>query len=257
MIGRVAIADRGKAHDEMSLIEIPGFAILTAQIGAAFARRRLMIRQVTEMLLNQIEHLLVTQITRGGNDHIARGIMRLHVAHHCFALHRGDKAFRAECRATHRLVAKCGFLKMIENDVVRRIIGLADFLQDYAAFALDFLLQKRAVGQDVADDIDAQRQIFFQQLDVIGRLLTRRIGVYMATDILDLLGNASRRAAPCTLESHMFEKMGNAVFLGSFVTCSGSDIGAEGNGFDAFHPFGHDGKAIGRVVTVIGSVIEW
>ncbi len=230
----------------MGLIEIAGFAMFTAKIGAAFAFGLLMVWQIAEMILHKVEHLLVMQIASSSDYHVARSIMRLHVTHHGFALHRCDEALGAQCRAAHGLIAKRRFLKIIENDVVRRVIGLTDFLQDHAALTLDFLFQKRAVGQDIADDIDAQRQVFLQQFDVIGRLLTRRIGVDVAADILDFFRDARRAAALRALEGHMFEKMRNAVFFGGFITRAGGDIGAEGNGFDAFHPFGHDGKAIGK-----------
>ena len=71
---------------------------------------------------------------------------------------------------------------MVEDDVVGRVVGLANLLQDDAALALQFLRLEAGVGQDVADDIDAQRSIFLQQLDVVGGLLARGVGVNVAAD---------------------------------------------------------------------------
>ena len=92
-------------------------------------------------------------------------------------------------------LGKGGFLEAIEDDVVRRVVRLADLLQDDAPLPLQLLGQEGAVRQDVADDVGAQGQVFLQQLDVIGRLLPRGIGVDVAADVLDFLGDL-RGAAP-------------------------------------------------------------
>ena len=71
--------------------------------------------------------------------------------------HRADDGLGAERRAAHRLVREGGFLEMVEDDVVRRVVGLADLLQDDAALALQLLRLEAAMGQDVADDVGAER----------------------------------------------------------------------------------------------------
>ena len=98
---------------------------------------------------------------------------------------------------------------MVEHDVVGRVVRLTDFLQDDAPLALQFLGFEGRVGQDVADDVEPQRGVFLQHLDVIGGLLTRGVGVDMATDSLHLLGDRRGAAGGRTLERHVFKEMGN------------------------------------------------
>jgi hypothetical protein len=78
---------------------------------------------------------------------------------------------------------------MVEDDVVGRVVGLADFLQDDAALALQLLRLEGRMGQDVADDVGAERGVLLQHLDVVGGLLARGVGVDVAADRLDLLGD--------------------------------------------------------------------
>ena len=106
---------------------------------------------------------------------------------------------------------------MVEDDVVGRVVGLADFLQNDAALALQFLRFEHRMGQDVADDVEAQRGVFLQHLDVIGGLLARGIGVDMAADGFDFLGDFRGAAGGGPLEGHVFEEVGDAVFRRGFV----------------------------------------
>ena len=102
---------------------------------------------------------------------------------------------------------------MVEDDVVRRVVGLADLLQDDAALALQLLGVEGGVGQDVADDVGGQRRVLLQHLDVVGGLLARGVGVEVAADGFDLLGDLRGGAAFGALEGHVFEEVGDAVFL--------------------------------------------
>ena len=146
------------------------------------------------MPAGQLDHLLMAQIAGGGDDHVFRRVMRVHEAVQRLALHVADDRLGAQHRAAHRLRGVGGGLEMVEHDVVRRVIGLADFLQDHAALALQLFGLEGRVAEDIADDVDAEAEIFLQQLDVIGGLLARGIGVDMAADILDRLGDVDGRA---------------------------------------------------------------
>jgi hypothetical protein len=48
---------------------------------------------------------------------------------------------------------------MIEDDVIRRIVGLPDFLQDHGALALQFFLIEGRVLQNVCQDVERERHI--------------------------------------------------------------------------------------------------
>ena len=153
----------------------------------------------------------------------------------------------AQHRPAHGLIGKGGRLEMIEDDVVGRVLGLADLLQHHGALARQLLGIECRVLQDVGDDVDGERQIARQDLGVIGRLLARGIGVEMPAHRLDLLGDGPR-AAPAlgALEGHVLQQMRDAVDLGRLV--ARADIGpdAEGDGLDRIHPVGGDAKPVGK-----------
>ncbi len=146
------------------------------------------------MPLGQLHHALMGEVAGGGDDDVPRRVVAVHVIDQRAALERADHPFPSEHRASHRLLGKRRLLEMVEDDVVRRVVGLADLLQDDAALALDLLGGEGAVGQDVADDVGPERQVLLQQLDVVGGLLARGVGVDVAADILDLLGDLRRRS---------------------------------------------------------------
>ena len=134
---------------------------------------------------------------------------------------------RAKNGAPHRLTGKGGAQQMIENEIVRRIEGLTDFLNDDAAFAFEFGLFKNGVLQDVGKEIDCERQIALHHAGVIGGCLMRRMGVQMTADIFDFFGNGSGRAALGALEGHVFQQMRDAMLMTAFVTCACIDPNAD------------------------------
>ena len=73
----------------------------------------------------------------------------------------------AEHRAPKRLIGKGRHLKPVEHQIVGRVVGLSDFLQDDRAFAGKFLIVEGGVLQDIGEDIDGERHIFLQDPGVI------------------------------------------------------------------------------------------
>ena len=77
-------------------------------------------------------------------------------------------------RPAHRLVGKGAFLEMVEDDVVGRVVGLADLLQDDAALALQLGRVEDRVLQDVGEDVERERDILLQHLGVDRRCFRAR-----------------------------------------------------------------------------------
>ena len=135
---------------------------------------------------------------------------------------------------------------MVEDDVVRRIHCLADFLQHDIPLARQLRLVEQAVLVDVAEDIDGERQVALERLAEEGRRLARRPGVDMAADRLDLVGDVLCAAARRALEHHVFEQVGHAVDLGRFVARAGVDPDAAGHRLDLGHGVGRDPEPAGK-----------
>ena len=67
------------------------------------------------------------------------------------------------------------------------------------------------VLQDVGDDVDGERHVLLQHLGVVGGVLARGVGVELAADRLDLLGDGAGDAPLGALERHVLEEVRDAV----------------------------------------------
>ena len=154
--------------------------------------------------------------------------------------------FGAQDRAAQRLPGKGLRLKVIENDVVGRVFGLADFLDDDAFFARQFFVVEDGVLENVGQNIDGQRDVVFEHARVVGGLLAAGIGVDEAADAFDLFGDGAGRAAAGALEGHVLEHVGDAVGGFGFIARAGIDPNADGGGFQMRHRVGDDSQAVGQ-----------
>ena len=109
----------------------------------------------------------------------------------------------------------------VEDDVVRRVLRLADFLNDDTAFALDLLVGHRRIGQNVRKNVDAHIKIFGKKPQIIGRFLAAGMRVHVAADILHLGGDVAGRTPFGALEGHMFQHVRDARFGVAFVARAG------------------------------------
>ena len=142
----------------------------------------------------------------------------------------------AQHRPAHRLVGIGAFLEIIEDDVVGRVVGLADLLQDHRALALELLRIEGRVLQNIGEDVEGERQILLEHLGVICRAFARGVGVEVAADGLDLFGDRARAAPLGAFERHMLEKMRGAVDLRRFVPGADIDPNAKRNRVDCLEP---------------------
>ncbi len=133
---------------------------------------------------------------------------------------------------------------MIEDDVVGRVVGLADLLQDHGALALQLLRVEGGVLQDVREDIESKRQILLQHLGVISGALAGGVGVEVTADRLDLLGDIAGAAPFGALEGHVLEKMRGAVDRRRFVPCADIDPDAERYRIDRLDRVGGDPQPV-------------
>jgi hypothetical protein len=132
---------------------------------------------------------------------------------------------------------------VVEDDVVRRVDGLADLLQHHGPFAHQLLRVELRVLQDVGDQVEGERGILGQNLGIESRGLAPGIGVEVAADRLDLLGDVARATPRRALEGHVLEQMRHAVDLGRLVARADPDPGAQGDRLDRLEPVGRHGHA--------------
>src|ERR1044071_3733352 len=170
--------------------------------------------------------------------------MLAQIVHHRLARQLADDLGAAEHRAPNRLLREGALLEKIVDDVVRRVVRLADLLQDDGALAFELGGVEARMQQDVCQNIERERDVLFQYLGVIGRALARGIGVEMATYRLDLLGNVAGAAPLGAFERHMLEEMRGAVDLGRLVPRPDIDPQPERNRVDRVDAIGDDSQPV-------------
>ena len=173
------------------------------------------------------DEIVVGHLSGGGDHHAASAVVAGHVAQKALARQLGDDLGAAQHRAAERLARIGDLLEVVENDVVRGVVGLADLLQHDRAFAGQLVRVEHRVLQNVGDDIESERHVVGQHLGVVGGVLAARVGVQVAADRLDLLGDVERRAPLGALEGHVLEQVGDAVDLCRFVAGADVDPGAD------------------------------
>ena len=128
----------------------------------------------------------------GGGDDEPRGrVVAAHVAEEGLARHGGHDLLGAEDRAAERLVGVGVLLEEVEDQVVGRVVDLPDLLEDDAALLLELALVEGRALEDVADQVGGERQVGGEDAGVVGGLLARGVGVELAADGLDLLGDGA------------------------------------------------------------------
>ena len=115
--------------------------------------------EAAEPALELPHEIVVTDVAGGDRDHALGAILAVHEG---MQLRRGERLDRlrgAEDRAADGLVAEGRLGEAVEDDVVGRIVGGADLLQDDMLLALQLLRVELRFRQDVGQNIDGQRHV--------------------------------------------------------------------------------------------------
>ena len=183
----------------MHLLEVARLAALAAgEAGRQHGQAR-PARQVAEEPLGRGAQPVGVDGAGGGEDHPVRAVVLGDEAREVGAAEAGDALGRAEDGAAERLAGVGGLLQPVEDDVVGRVERLADLLQDHPALDLDVGRVEQRVQHDVGEDVERPLDVGLEHAGVVGGHLLAGVGVDVAADVLDLLGDrlgASGSACP-------------------------------------------------------------
>ena len=80
------------------------------------------------------------------------------------------------------------------DEIVGRVLDHLDLFEDDLLLALDVLGAERRVADDVGEDVDRERQVLVEHLDVVARVFLRGERVELAADRIDRLRDVFGRA---------------------------------------------------------------
>ena len=143
-------------------------------------------------------------------------------------------------------------MQIVEHEVVGRVLGGADLLDDDALLAGELLGIERRIGQDVGQHVERERNVGAQHARVIRGALDAGRRIEVAADRLDLFGDLARGAPRRALERHVLEQMGNTVLVGLLVAASRADPDAERGSLEMRHGISDDRQPGGQASNLDG-----
>ena len=137
--------------------------------------------------------------------------------------------------------------ELLRENLVHQIVGCVldhlDLFEDDALLALDVGGRERRVHHDVAEQIDGERQMLIEDLDVVTGVLLGREGVQLAANRVNRLRDDLGRPAGGALEEHVLDKVGDAAFRIGFVARPASQPDADRGRPDVRHRLGQEPQA--------------
>ena len=134
--------------------------------------------------------------------------------------------------------------EQLVDQIVGRILDHLDLFDDHFLLALDVVRGQRRVEDDVGEDVEGERQVLIEHLDVVARVFLGRECVELPADRVDGLRDIFRRPRRGPLEEHVLHEVGDAPLLGCFVAGSSRQPDADADGADLCHPLGEDAEPV-------------
>ena len=111
------------------------------------------------------------------------------------------------------MVAPEAFREDLVDEIVRRVLDHLDLFEDDLLLVLDVVFREQRIADQVGQDVDRQRQVLVEHLQVIAGVFLGGEGVDLAADRIHLLrdffGTPARRA----LEEHVLDEVRDAGML--------------------------------------------
>src|SRR6202158_4038332 len=246
----VAQWNRRNADAEMHLFEVAlGFEMdggARQRSAVAFGGTRGF--HVAELLLNQFQHLLVSDVTGGGDHQMIRRepvpkARTQRIAIESFHGFRG-----AENRAAERMLRP----ETAGENLVKKIFGIVqihlDLFEDDLALLLHIFGVEFRAEHEVGDDVKGDGQVLVKNLGIEADLFLGSEGVEHAADGIHFAGDGFGGAALRALKNHVLHEVGEAVLFGNFAAGGVADPDALRDGAHMGHGLGDNHQAVGQNV---------
>ncbi len=134
--------------------------------------------------------------------------------------------------------------EQLVDQIVRRVLDHLDLFEDHLLFPLDIVRAERRIADDVGQDVDSERQMLVEPLDVIARVFLGRERIQLTADRVDRLRDVFGGAGAGPLEQHVLDEVGNAAAFSGLVTRPARQPHADADRTHLRHPLGEDPKAV-------------
>lgn len=169
-----------------------------------------------EVFFHQRLHLRGLIVARQRHHCFSRQVVLVLVVHEVLAGVRRDLFRRPQNRLPQRLRAKLRLCQQVMHQIFGRVLVHRDFFQHNAAFLVQLLLVHRRVHHHVSDNVDGELNVLVDDLGVAAGAVLAREGVQLPADRVHFLGNLPDGALRRSLENHVLNEVGEAVFFRRF-----------------------------------------
>src|SRR4029078_8924639 len=200
--------------------------------------------QVPEQPLSLAPQRIMLNIAGSRHHHAGGPIIAVAPSENLFPRHASDQIMDAQNGPTEPMRAESSTLRQIEDQIVRRVAGRPDLLQDNVALALELVGIENRLGQDVGQDVEGLGPVVLEDAGIVGRGFHAGRRIYFAAGGFDLFRNGLGRAPLGSLEGHVLEEMGYAVLVRQFVAGTGLYPDAERHRLEMRHAMRYDMQTV-------------
>ena len=186
----------------------------------------------------------MVEVARGGDHHVAGQVVLVEERPDRRNRHVADHFRLAEDLAPERVVREDRVGEVLLNDVTRLVAVHENLFEDHLALSVHLVGPKRRAAEDVAEYVQAERDMLGQHPYVEGRVLLGRVGVHVAAHGVDLLGDLARGAFGSPLEKEVLEEVRDPRLLRRLVARAGPDPDADTERGDVRHRLAHEPDAV-------------
>ena len=161
--------------------------ITGATTGADCSASGPVVRRVLERALEQFLHAPVFEIADGDDDEVRRDVGLREICLQRLLVERADALRRAEDRTAERMVAPEAFREDLVDQIVGRVLDHLDLFEDHLLLALDVFFGEQRIADQIGEDVDGERQMLVEHLEVIAGVFLRRERVDLPADRIHLL----------------------------------------------------------------------
>jgi hypothetical protein len=211
-------------------------------------------RHAVERAQHQVAHLVVLDVAGRRDDQVRRAVGAREIRPQPLAGERLDGFLRAEDRAAERMVGPEVLGEQLMDQIVGRILDHLDLFEDDLLFPIDVFLAEARPHDDVREDLDGERQMLVEHLDVVARVFLRRERVHLPADRIDRLRDVLGGARVGPLEQHVLDEVRDAALLLRLVARAARQPDADADRADMRHPLRQETETIGKHVANDGGL---
>ena len=174
-------------------------------------------RHRSERLLERLTQLRVLEVAGGRDNDVLGRVGAAEMVAQPLLCQRLDALFGAEDGPSQRMPFPERLRENLVHEIVGRVLDHLDLFEDHFLFAVDVDLVERRTQDDVGKDVDGERQVLIEHLDVVARVFLGRERVELAADGIDGLRNIFGRSCGRALEQHVLDKMSDAAVFVALV----------------------------------------